>query len=151
MNISLVKLGEEECELCDLHEHHLQEMHNLNAKEMKEVDPTSFKSQLKHFPDCPACASHSKHIDYAKESRELYRQDGVQEKNPNCAIYSGDMQKVLMLPLMPGMKKSIFCQRLLMFNETFAPVGGSKNRKPVGVLCCRGLTKQSMYISSVLR
>lgn len=27
MNISFVKLGEEECERCDLHKHHLEESH----------------------------------------------------------------------------------------------------------------------------
>ena len=50
---------------------------------------------------------------------------------------SVDMQKVIMLPRLPGLKQAIFCKRLVLFNETFAPVGGwkkTKTLKPTGVL-----------------
>ena len=50
---------------------------------------------------------------------------------------SVDMQKVIMLPRLPGLKQAIFCKRLVLFNETFAPVGcwkKSKTLKPTGVL-----------------
>ena len=39
------------------------------------------------------------------------------------------MQKVIMLPRLPGLKVVVFCKRIAVFNETFAPAGGSKNRK----------------------
>ena len=54
--------------------------------------------------------------------------------NENEAVYSGDLQKVIMLPVMSGMKKAIFCKRIVAFNETFAPVGGKMNGMAIGVL-----------------
>ena len=39
-------------------------------------------------------------------------------------VISVDMQKVIMLPRLPRLKQAIFCKRLVLFNETFAPVGG---------------------------
>ena len=48
-------------------------------------------------------------------------------------VVSFDMQKVIMLPGLPGLKQAIFYKRLVLFNETFAPIGKSE-MKPVGVL-----------------
>ena len=31
-----------------------------------------------------------------------------------------------MIPVMPGLKKEIFCRRFVIFNESFAPLGGIK-------------------------
>ena len=39
-------------------------------------------------------------------------------------IAAVDMQKVVMLPRMPGVKKCIFTKRLIAFHMTFAPLGG---------------------------
>lgn len=50
---------------------------------------------------------------------------------------SVDMKKMIMLPRLTGLKQAIFCKRLALFNETFAPVGGwkkSKTSKPPVVL-----------------
>ena len=38
------------------------------------------------------------------------------------------MQKVIMLSRLPGLKV-VFCKRIVVFNETFAPVGRSKHGK----------------------
>ena len=40
-------------------------------------------------------------------------------------IYSVDLQKVILLPRMPGFKTAMFTRRLIVFNETFASVGGA--------------------------
>ena len=48
-------------------------------------------------------------------------------------VVSIDMQKVIMLPRLPGLKRAIFCKDLVLFNETFAPIAKSEI-KPVGVL-----------------
>ena len=45
------------------------------------------------------------------------------------AVFSGDLQ-VIMLPVMPGLKKAIFCRRIVIFNES----GGIKKCKSTGVL-----------------
>ena len=47
---------------------------------------------------------------------------------------SVEMQKVIMLPRLPGIKEAIFCKCLVVFNETFAPTGKKANMKPVGIL-----------------
>ena len=39
------------------------------------------------------------------------------------------MQKVIMLLRLPGLKVVVFCKRIVVFNETFAPVGGSKKER----------------------
>ena len=38
MNISFVKLGEEECERCDLHDKHLEDTHKLEKHELSKPD-----------------------------------------------------------------------------------------------------------------
>ena len=46
------------------------------------------------------------------------------------------MQKVMLLPRLPGYKKSLFTTRLITINQSFAPISDSKNhkKKPVGIL-----------------
>ena len=46
-----------------------------------------------------------------------------------------------MLPRLPGMKKAIFTRRIILFHETFAPLGGTKNNqnKPIGVIWHEGI------------
>ena len=36
--------------------------------------------------------------------------------------FSADLQKVVMLPRLPGNKTSVFTQRIILFHETFAPL-----------------------------
>ena len=55
------------------------------------------------------------------------------------------MQKVIMLPRLPGLMVVVFCKCIVVFNETFAPVGGSKNGKDkaTGVLWHEGIRGRS--------
>ena len=50
-----------------------------------------------------------------------------------------------MLPTLPGLKVVVFCKCIVVFNETFAPVGGLKNGKDkaIGVLWHEGIRGQS--------
>ena len=43
MNISFVKLGEEECERCDLHDKHLEDIHKLDKHELSKPDENEKK------------------------------------------------------------------------------------------------------------
>ena len=47
-----------------------------------------------------------------------------------------DMQKIIMLPHLPGIKTALFTRRILMINQTIAPLGGYKSGKgtPFGFL-----------------
>lgn len=111
LNISFTKLGNEKCETCE--EYHLHKKRN---------------------PMCDNCELHR--IKYT-ESRETY--DSQRALNTETkSFYSGDMEKVIMLPRLEMFKQAIFTPRLSVYNETFAPLGGIQNNpqstKPVAVL-----------------
>ena len=64
--------------------------------------------------------------------------------NDDELIASVDMQKVIMLPWIPGLKVAVFCKGIVIFNETFAPLGGSKKGgKATGVLWHEGVEGRS--------
>jgi hypothetical protein len=102
-NISFTKLGEEQCETCMLHQ--------LHPKHTNE-------EQL-----CEHCLNWEQHIKSATEARHAYKDDGEKLHDPNHRIVSVDMQKVIMLPELRGVKTAIFTRRIIAFNETFAVVG----------------------------
>lgn len=111
MNISFAKLGEEECELClvfNSHEHDNEDV------------------QL-----CSKCSSWREHNERARKARERYIADKEALADNDCPVLSTDMQKVLMLPVMPGVKSAVFTRRLVAFHQTFAPLGPRSKAKPV--------------------
>ena len=74
-----------------------------------------------------------------KKCRTEYRLDRDRTWGER-GVWSADLQKVIMLPAMTGLKKSIFCKRIVLFNETFAPLGGKKQGvAPTGVLWHEGI------------
>ena len=78
--------------------------------------------KIPHGPNMPACldcGKYSLHQKYVVTSRNAYRADKVEAMPESTGIYSVDMQKVLLLPVMRG-KEYIFFSRLVCFNETFA-------------------------------
>jgi len=124
MNISFVKLGEEECEDCIMYENH--EHGNI-----EEGNP------------CETCNSWKAHVERAKVSRKLYKEDAALESTPSKAYFSVDMQKVIMLPRMPGVKTAVFTKRLVIFHETFAPLGKFTKTNgivPTGVIWHEGIS-----------
>ena len=58
---------------------------------------------------------------------ELMRQKpGVLTSVFACSV---DMQKVVMLPRLPGVKCAVFTKRIVVFNETFAALGGVAEKR----------------------
>jgi len=98
VNISFVKLGEEECEECMLYNNHQHA--DSNATD-----------------NCTDCVKWREHIERAHVSRKHYQDDGALIHD-NSAVMSVDMQKVLMLPRLPGVKTCVFARRLVAFHET---------------------------------
>ena len=49
MNISFVKLGEEECERCDLHDKHLEDTYKLEKHELSKPDQNGRKIENQHL------------------------------------------------------------------------------------------------------
>jgi hypothetical protein len=107
LNIGFTKLGEEECEECVAYHIHQEEgCHD----------------------ECVVCAEWHTHIERAKTSRNLYQEDVVKSKasdsEATSKYVSVDLQKVVLLPRLPGLKSCMFTRRLVAFHLTFAPLGG---------------------------
>ena len=68
---------------------------------------------------CLECAKLALHEKSVAISRAEYRRDKNEDAAPGTGVYSVDMQKVLLLPVMRG-KEYFFISRLVCFNETFA-------------------------------
>lgn len=107
LNISFVKLGHEECEEC--------EAFNLH-------DSGHNKENL--CENCIGCSNWTSHIKRANKSREQYKLD-TDLKDNDTVIYSADLQKVIMLPRIDMFKTAIFTHRIVVYNESFVPIGKS--------------------------
>ena len=109
--ISFAKLGVEECEQCmafKLHEH----------------------SQPQENPDCDSCKIQLEHKRNYVSGRIHYKKDAEEDPDEGTTIYvAADMQKVIMLPSMPGVKSCVFVNRLVAYHETFAPLGDQHRKK----------------------
>ena len=79
------------------------------------------------------------HLQKAKISRKMYQLDVERNKDGNQKYFSVDMQKIIMLPHLPGLKTAVFT-RILVINETIAPLGGKESGgKLIGFLWHRGV------------
>lgn len=133
MNISFTKLGHEECEKCEsflLHENgHTKQNANQNT-------------------DCDKCLQWLEHIKKAEMSREEYRSDKKKIDDGESLYYSTDMQKVIMLPRIDMFKEVIFTPRIIVFNQSFVPLGSlTQKNKAVTILwheCISGLKKEDI-------
>lgn len=60
-------------------------------------------------------------------ARKKYENDAdnqTQKKNnPDTLIFAVDLEKVIMLPRMEEFKTVMFCPRLIVFNQSFVPIG----------------------------
>ena len=99
-NISFSKLGEEECEVCQANI-----VHQCKANDWVL------------------------YIKRAKTSRGEYRKDADIYPPEKIYFVSADMQKIIMLPHLPGVKTAVFTRRITMYHETFAPLIPSKEVK----------------------
>ena len=120
MNISFGKLGEEECEVCTAHKAHMENQQHVDED----------------MNNCSACTEMSHHLEKSRIVRHKYTYDKERSLDDDEVVVSVDMQKIIMLPRMPGIKSCVFTRRLVQFHETFAPLGGKKRRgeAAIGVL-----------------
>ena len=90
--------------------------------------------------NCSLCSTWKLHATRAKISREEYRWDVQRNEKNSGAIYLAcDMEKVIMCPRFPGMKRVIFTRRIVLFHEAFAHLGGGE-KKPIGIIWHEGIT-----------
>lgn len=104
MNISFAKTGGEVCEQCD----DFNQNHKLLHADFDD--------------ECSICQDQREHNKNAIEARAQYRHNAT-SPDPETTYLSADMQKVQLIPRMPHVKTSFFTSRLLVFHETFAPLG----------------------------
>ena len=125
MNISFAKLGEEECECC------LEILyHDCTAQDATAEDTGSAERLANIKPgECQKCDTWAEHIKKSNESRKSYRKDADTYPEPDKYYVSADLQKVIMLPRLPGVKKCVFTRRIIAFHETFAPLVASDEVK----------------------
>lgn len=124
MKISFTKLGHEECEIC--------ETFSLHNPDHTKENPCV---------DCEKCLCWKSHITKANEARSAYKLDKeLSLENNNTIYFSADLQKVIMLPRLDMFKKVIFCPRIIVFNQSFVPIGKKQNKLPVALLWHEGLT-----------
>lgn len=132
LNISFTKLGHEECELCESFNEHEHTKETLDA-------------------DCGMCNLYISHIDRMTKSRKLYREDADSKRTENDICYSADLEKVIMLPRMEEFKIALFTPRIVLFNESFVPVGKKQAAtKPFASIWHEGISgrKKEDLISS---
>ena len=121
-NISFCKLGEEECEFCLMHANH-----KCDSQTRGE--------------ECQECQEILEHKQVAENIRKLYTKDRDTVSQQDRVFWSVDLQKVMLLPRLPGVKSSIFTRRLVVFHETFAPLKSLANT--VSVLWHEGISGRS--------
>ena len=127
MNISFAKLGEEECEDCEayrLHEHDSELVDNEINFPGVDTDKLKEKGLPEPQGGCNKCRNWASHIIKAEIARKAYREDKIKQANGHEEFFAADLQKVIMLPRLPGVKTAMFTRRRILFNETFAPLGG---------------------------
>ena len=82
-------------------------------------------------PECQDCMKYIIHKQKASISRQHYDADKKKDTQTRTEVYvSADMQKVLMLPAMTGVKSCVFTNRLVVFHDTFSPLGEQKKKNP---------------------
>ena len=88
--------------------------------------------------DCTICSKHKIHKELCALSLKKYDEDKERSLTDKSIIFlSADLQKVILLPRLPGYKVCLFTSRLITFNMTSAPLGKKgvhHEFNPVGIL-----------------
>ena len=78
-----------------------------------------------------------RHNQYKNEEREVYVNDKKMCEETEDELFLSDMQKVILLPRLPGFKLCLFTKRVVVINESFAPIstnGRERGLRALGVL-----------------
>jgi hypothetical protein len=94
-----MKLVEEQCELCEKH----------HAKNHVHDDDSAAET-------CEESTEWHDHFRKASGARARYREDAEAEWPSNHSVRSVDLQKVIMLPRLPGIKTTVFTKKLIAFH-----------------------------------
>ena len=138
MNIGFGKLGEEECETClEYDEHKKRNLYTIADSNIINSVISAIVNDTECLADgCLICKNQETHLMKKSLSRFEYKSDCfLYNSSKGESVVAVDMQKVVMLPRMPGVKKAIFTRRLVAFHMTFAPLGGhGHGGRPTGII-----------------
>ena len=114
-NISFAFRDEEKCEIC------------LQGDNYSHLESEGVKTNIE---TCNVCRKWNDHIDSAKDARKEYERDRDihNDLSQDILYLSSDMQKVIVLPQMRGVKDCFFTKGLVVFHQTFAPLGATKSK-----------------------
>ena len=121
-NISFCKLGEEECDVClsfKLHAH----------DDISREEDTYTVGEFIYIKNCEICDEHLCHMEVVTILKKEYRKDVEKSFSDTEKCFAVDMQKVIMLPVMCGVKSYLFTPRLTTYHLTFAPLVGKTHSK----------------------
>ena len=115
-----MKLGHEECEMCLEFENHSCSIDEVSEEILsgiiKEIEcnlnqktnvSNNVKKDKKYGVNCGVCDIHKKHIVAANQSRVAYSED-KEKVNNHVFSFSVDLQKVIMIPRLPGVKSVVY-------------------------------------------
>ena len=107
MNIKFTKLGEEECEECEVFaQHECPRKHEKENKQTENEQPAENGNE-KVVLECNVCDDHAEHVQRAEISREMHRKDATSNTDKKKPKFSMNMQKVMMLPHLSGIKTAL--------------------------------------------
>ena len=150
MTCSFTKLGHEECEECQKHKLHLRSIgqalsdnrndeanHRVKRVRQQQILATWFIDKPRNCGEtaCEQCAKWDVHHEEYTITRQAYKADkeeAARSRDGNKVILSVDMQKVILLPRMTQFKTNVFTRRLVVINQTFAPINKKKSHGEEG-------------------
>ena len=92
---------------------------------------------------CKTCENWKNHVQRAQLSRQEYKKDSEFDWPSNVSVRPVDMQKIIMLPCIPGVKTIAFTKRKIAFHETFAAVGTKPKRPNISIAWHEALAGRS--------
>ena len=114
-----------------------------HAEHVKDIrNPVDEYGECIYPEICTICIEYNHHIDNANSAGDEYKKD--KEGDPDKAYYSVDMQKVVILPQLPGVKTAICTKRRVCFRETFAPLSSfTAESQPIGIIWKEAISHRS--------
>lgn len=101
LNISLKSPISDKCEDCTTYANQIE--NSINEDEIEELTTKLEQHKIKTF-----------------QANTMYKKDANINTCSTTKVFSMDLQKILLLPMIPDSKTCFFTSRLIVFNETFA-------------------------------
>lgn len=131
-SVSFSRPGEEPCDLCLQHQHHMSVRHR---------DHDWVKNLQEPPPDCSTCSLWEEHRGRMEKAIRCYKRDARTPQSDQLSIRRVDLQRVILLPRIPRFKQALSSRRISAFHETFATVSQRRGseKKSISVIWHEGV------------